>query len=50
LENLSEQSVFPYFQCNFAGCHWSFYTYFKLKRHKETHLKRKDFVVRTLSL
>jgi hypothetical protein len=40
---LSHFNVRP-FRCNFAGCHWSFYTYFKLKRHKETHLKRKDFV------
>lgn len=32
------------FQCDFEGCAWAFYSEFKLKRHKETHLKRKDYV------
>lgn len=31
-------------QCDFEGCTWAFYSEFKLKRHKETHLKRKDYV------
>jgi hypothetical protein len=34
------------FRCSQAGCDWSFASSFKLKRHMETHLKRRDFVVR----
>jgi hypothetical protein len=33
-------------QCDFEGCFWSFYTHFRLKRHKATHLKKKDFLVK----
>lgn len=33
-----------FLQCDFEGCTWAFYSEFKLKRHKETHLKRKDYV------
>ncbi|XP_020294563.1 uncharacterized protein LOC109860105 [Pseudomyrmex gracilis] len=40
---LAHYGVRP-FKCDFEECGWAFYSEFKLKRHKETHLKRKDHV------
>lgn len=41
---LSHNGIRPY-KCNYENCDWAFYTWYKLKRHIETHLKRRDFVV-----
>ena len=41
---LSHFTERPY-RCNYEGCDWSFASSFKLKRHLETHLNRRDFVV-----
>ncbi|KAL2728744.1 zinc finger and BTB domain-containing protein 17-like isoform X2 [Vespula squamosa] len=40
---LAHYGVRP-FKCDYEGCAWAFYSEFKLKRHKETHSKRKDYV------
>ncbi|XP_063982404.1 zinc finger protein 543-like [Diachasmimorpha longicaudata] len=40
---LAHYGVRP-FKCDYDGCAWAFHSDFKLKRHKETHLKRKDYV------
>ncbi|XP_015127557.1 uncharacterized protein LOC107048729 [Diachasma alloeum] len=40
---LAHYGVRP-FKCDYEGCAWAFHSDFKLKRHKETHLKRKDYV------
>jgi len=37
-----------YFQCDYPRCKWAFFTHFRLKRHRETHLKKKDFTVSSI--
>lgn len=32
-------------QCDAEGCNWSFFSEYKLKRHKESHQGKKDFAV-----
>lgn len=40
--------VFCLLQCDAEGCSWSFFSEYKLKRHKECHQGKKDFAVRKL--
>ena len=45
LTTIMEIYKFPMLQCSLQGCDWAFTTGYKLKRHEESHQKRKDYIV-----